>query len=248
MRSTPRTRSQKSACPDLQMAPTHKRCRTVAPTTAQKARVASYLLRMRDGDRSTHKPDVQLIPHFQQSLRKFDESLPLDGCKTLYEVICAYGVARTFKGSTSDVPAHLSKWAVAMSRLQKSWPRMCGYPSVDEIVREVEGLCDVFQESWGSRNLSAASKVWVCLGVPTPIYDTLARLALFGHMRPATYSEYCDAFFARYENERLAYEAAATEQSTEVERDQLGIPWIAMRSFDEALLREAEAMQKKVRK
>ena len=112
-----------------------------------------------------------------------------------------------------------------------------------DVVPEVNGLADVIHLHFGSRALSAASKILVLLGAPLPIYDSIARGQLFGSDAALPYDTYYEGWCAAYSKVRAKYVAAVavSHPTTTQPHGVVDQDWLAMRAFDQHLLDQADA-------
>lgn len=157
-----------------------------------------------------------------------------------------FQVARTFKGlSDGD-----GKGFIAQTLLDNS-KRL----TVNNFPDKVEKLAGDFNDKFGSRNISAASKLmWLRKRSPVIIYDKWAKKALVnkGLSKQATYTEYCNAWKLEYVKHQKAIKKAcgnllgiktfcALWELTDTEsREIIKSDWFQERVFDMYLLHAAK--------
>ena len=218
--------------------------KTKSPPSVISAAFEKYLGRWEDGTKDgggftgKHTPDNRLLLQLRRAVEDPQAKRSIDA---LYEVICAYSVARTMKLGKDGV--RRDKMLPPVLRfLQRRWLAVRGELATllaERCIAEVDRLADALKVHVGSRNLCAASKLWVLLGMATPIYDTVARGQLFKSIAAMEYPEYHTRWHEHFEPKRRSYEAAADAHdcpaSALVTRE-----WFLMRAFDQFLLQQAK--------
>lgn len=116
------------------------------------------------------------------------------------------------------------------------------------VVKRVSNLADSFDKDFGSRNLSAASKLlWLCCRSPVLIFDSRTRAAL-RKFEPTidqqSYSDFCYAWRNEFNKRQAAIENAiqelgrykaftsAWQRSQDELRADINARWFSERTFD----------------
>jgi len=163
---------------------------------------------------------------------------------------------------SADAPIDSIRDALATFRVSRSFPelskkiklvrsallRVSGRPTRLNVVSRVDALADQFGEDFGSRNLSAASKLlWLRYRSPVVILDarSVAALCRLGRLsKPDSYASYHTAWCEEFEHRQsdvsdacrklLKVEAftSAWRTSTSAFRSEVTTRWFAERSFD----------------
>lgn len=186
---------------------TAKARRTRQPPV-QSEHLDEYMRRYFGTKQKGGKPDCDLVAALRHAA---SQSAPTaECCEIVYRVIGSYGVGRVFVGLS---PATTNRLARVVAHLQVRWPSLQTLTLCDRkaIAAEVDALVDViatFNTAKPRRSPCAASKLLAVLGLPVPIWDSLARSAL-GVRADASYEVFHDRWVCSYEAHRADYEAAA---------------------------------------
>jgi hypothetical protein len=202
-------------------------------------------MKLNGGFTGKHTPDKQLIIKLRHAVENPKAKRSVD---EMYEVICAYSVARNFKCGPKGVHRHKrlpsllsflhGRWLAVRDELATLPAERC-IDCVDALADQILAHPDI-----KSRNLCAASKLWVLLGMATPIYDSVARGQLFKSDAEMAYGEYHTKWMEHFAPMSGAYEAAADAHNCPPSA-LVGREWFLMRAFDQYLLDQADAQKRK---
>ena len=144
-------------------------------------------------------------------------------------------------------------WEVA-----QPWGPVVPTPTESRQGRTEGGLAGNIAREWRGAGtlcgLCAASKLWVILGLPTPICDSLAREQL--QFNPTAkekkpYGRFHETWMAAFKPVRADFQAAADEHglpSTTLVGYPVGREWFLMRAFDQYLIDAAKDAARKKKK
>jgi len=149
----------------------------------------------------------------------------------------SFQVARSFAGLEKKADSIVRALCEASEGLEEQ-----------NVVERVENLAARFREDFGSRNLSAASKLlWLRCRSPVLIFDSRARDALrqFGHKKvQQSYCAFCLAWRDEFNRRQAAIENAIQElgrykaftsawlKSQDKFHDEITARWFTERTFD----------------
>ena len=130
------------------------------------------------GSGKRHEPDAELISALRATAAK--KVGDAKACATVHSIINAYGVGRVFVGLAPGKSALLQP---IVKHLQKKWLSLqkLSLDDAEGTAAAVDDLVDVIAACPGGqfrRSPCAASKLLCVLGLPVPIWDSLARKAL----------------------------------------------------------------------
>ena len=230
--------------------PANKKTKAAIFSAEVSAAFRTYLGRWGDGTKlnggftGKHTPDEHLVRKLRHAVENPGQAER--SVDAIYEVICAYSVARNFKLGMGGFRRY-ELLPPVLQFLHGRWlsvrEELATLPA-ERCIAEVDALADELHVRIGSRNLCAASKLWVLLGMATPIYDSVARGQLFKSTAAMAYGEYHTEWTAHFAPVRRSYEVAADAHDCPTSV-LVGREWFLMRAFDQFLLDQADAKKMK---